>query len=74
MRRQFAVDMLAACHRGRVVVEDFVGDIGAGGDRLSNRQTAGMEIGAVAEIGEHMLFLVNGATPTHGTPSPPIWV
>ena len=29
LRRQFAVDMLAAGHRGRIVVEDLVGDVGA---------------------------------------------
>ena len=67
LRRQFAVDMLAAGHRGRVVIEDLVGDVGAGGDRLADREAAGMEIGAVAEIGEHVLFLGEGrdADPRH---------
>ena len=57
LRRELAVDMLAAGHRGRVVVEDLVGDVGARGDRLADREAAGMEIGAVAEIGEHVLLL-----------------
>ena len=56
LRRQLAVDMLAAGHRGRIVIEQLVGDVGAGGDRLPDRQTAGMEIGAVAEICEDMLL------------------
>jgi len=42
---------------GRVVIEDLVGDVGAGGDRLADRKAAGVEVGAVAEIGEHVLFL-----------------
>src|SRR4029079_9958701 len=41
LRRQFAVDMLAAGHRGRVVIEDLVGDVGAGRDRLADREAAG---------------------------------
>ena len=67
LRRQVAVDMLAAGHRGRIVIEDLVGDVGAGGDRLSDREAAGMEIGAVAEIGEHVFFVGEGgdADPRH---------
>ena len=67
LRRQLAVDMLAAGHRGRVVVEDLVGDVGARGDRLADRETAGVEIGAVAEIGEDVLLLGEGrdADPRH---------
>src|SRR6476646_7930371 len=38
LRRQIAVMALAAGHRDRVVVEDLVGDVGLGGDRLTNRQ------------------------------------
>ena len=52
---QRAVDRLAAGHRDRVVVEDLVGDVDLGRDRLADRQRAGMEIGAVAEVLEHVL-------------------
>ena len=71
LRRQVAVDVLAAGHRGRVVVENLVGDVGAGGNGLADRETAGMEVGAVAEIGEHMLFLGKGrhAHPRHALAS-----
>ncbi len=64
LRRQFAVDMLAAGHRGRIVIEDLVGDVGAGRDGLPDRKTAGVEIGAVAEIGENVL-LVGKRRDTH---------
>ena len=71
LRRQFAVDMLAAGHRGGVVVEELVGDVGAGGDRLADREAAGVEVGAVAEIGEDVLFLGEGcdADPRHALAS-----
>ena len=71
LRREFAVDMLAAGHRGRVVVEDLVGDIGLGGDRLADRKTAGVEIGAVAEVGEDVLFVGErrDAHPRHALPA-----
>ncbi len=55
--RQRAVERLAAGHRDRVVEQDLVGDVDAGGDRGADRHVAGMEIGAVADIGEDMLFL-----------------
>ena len=45
-----AVHRLAAGHRHRIVVEDLVGDVDAGGDRLADRQRAAMEVGAVAEV------------------------
>ena len=51
---QRAVDRLAAGHRDRVVVEDLVGDVDAGGDRLADRERAGMEVRAVAEVLEHV--------------------
>ena len=54
---QAAVHRLAAGHRHRVVVEDLVGRVDAGGDGGADRQQAGMEIGAVADIDEDM-FLV----------------
>ena len=71
LRRQFAVDMLAAGHRGGVVVEELVGDVGAGRDCLTDRKAAGVEVSAVAEIGEHMLFLGEGrdADPRHALAS-----
>ena len=49
------VDRLAAGHRDRVVVENLVGDVDAGGDRLPHRQRTGMEERAVAEVLEHVL-------------------
>jgi hypothetical protein len=52
--RQRAVDRLAAGHRDRVVVEDLVGDVDAGGDRLADRQRSGVEVRAVAEVLEHV--------------------
>ncbi len=54
---QTAVDRLPAGHRDRIVVENLVGDRHPGGDRLANRQQPGMEVGAVAQIGEDV-FLV----------------
>ena len=54
--RQFAIMFLAASHGDRVIVEDFVGDVGSGGDRLAHSEQAGVEIGAVAQIGEDMGF------------------
>src|SRR3546814_6632403 len=47
---QLAVDRLAAGHRHRIVVEDLVGDVDAGGHRLPDRQRAGVEVGAVAQV------------------------
>ncbi len=60
LRRKFAVDVLAAGHRGRVVIEDLVGDVGAGGDRLADREAAGVKIRAVAEVGEDVFFVGEG--------------
>ncbi len=51
---QRAVHRLAAGHRDRVVVEDLVGDVDAAGDRLADRQRAGVEVGAVAQVLEHV--------------------
>ena len=54
---QRPVHRLAAGHGDRVVVEDLVSDVDAGGDRGTDRQQAGMEIGAVTQIGEDMICL-----------------
>jgi hypothetical protein len=60
-------DLLAAGHRHGVVVEDLVGDVDAGGDALADRQQAAVEIGAVAQVGEHVLVGREGllADPGH---------
>ncbi len=52
---ELAVERLAAGHRHGVVVENLVGDVDAGRDRGANRQQAGVEVGAVAEVLEHVL-------------------
>ena len=52
--RQMPVDRLAARHRDRIVVKDFVGDVDAGRDARAHREIAAMKISAVAQIGEHM--------------------
>src|SRR5690554_4067139 len=67
LHSECAVHRLAAGHRHRVVVEDLVGDVGAGGNGDANGQHAGMEIGAIAEILEHVLLAGKGrlAQPGH---------
>src|SRR5690606_37541937 len=55
--RQRAVHRLAAGHGHRVVVEDLVGDVHLRGDGLADRQRAAVEVGAVAEVLEHVLRL-----------------
>ena len=52
--RQRAIDALAAGHRDRVVVEDLEGDVDAGRDRSPDPKAAGVEIGAVAQVLEHV--------------------
>ena len=69
-----AVDRLAAGHRDRVVEEDLVGDVDVGRDRGADREQARMEVGAVAQVREHVLGLGERRMPIHGTPSPPICV
>ena len=54
---QRAVDRLAAGHRDRVVVENLVGDVDLRRDRLPDRERAGVEIRAVAEVLEDVLRL-----------------
>ncbi|OPZ02648.1 MAG: hypothetical protein BWZ09_02526 [Alphaproteobacteria bacterium ADurb.BinA305] len=60
-------DLLTAGHGHRVVVEDLVGDVDAGGDRLADRQDAAVEVGAVAEVGKDVLLGREGllADPGH---------
>ena len=55
--RLAGLHMLAAGHRDRVIVEDLVGHVRAGGHRSADRETAGVRIGAVAEIDEHMVLV-----------------
>ena len=52
-----AVEGLAAGHRDGVVEEDLVGDRHLGRDRRANREQTGVEVGAVAEVGEDVLVL-----------------
>ena len=52
--REAAVVRLAAGHGDRVVEQDLVGDVGAGGDRGADRHVAGMVVGAVADVLEHV--------------------
>ena len=49
-----AVVRLAAGHGDHVVVENLVGDVGVRGDGLADGQAAGVEVGAVAEVLEHV--------------------
>ena len=51
---QAAVIGLAAGHGDGVVEQDLVGDVDAGRDRGADRQVAGMVVGAVAEVLEHV--------------------
>jgi hypothetical protein len=51
---QVTIHMLAAGHGHRVVEQDLVGDGELGRDRLADGQDAGVEIGPVAQVHEHM--------------------
>src|SRR3954453_15335438 len=64
---ELTVDRLAAGHRYGVVVENLIGDVDARRDGGADRQYPGVEIGAVAEIGEDVLRLGEGrlADPRH---------
>src|SRR5690606_6991296 len=59
--------LLATGHGHGVVVEDLVGDVDAGGNALADRQDAAVEIGAVTDVGEHVLVGAEGllAHPGH---------
>src|SRR5690606_4677935 len=63
---QHAVDRLPAGHRHRVVVEDLVGDVDPGRDRLADRQRAGVEVGAVAQVLEHVRGVGERGLPAPG--------
>ena len=56
-------DLLATGHRNRVVVQNLVGDVDAGSNALAYGEQAAMEVGAVAQIGEHMLVGAEGLLP-----------
>ncbi len=55
--RQPAVIGLAAGHRHRVVEQDLVGHLHAGGDGGADGEIAGVIVGAVAEILEHVIAI-----------------
>ncbi len=54
--RHLAGGVLAAGHGDGPVVEDLVGDVGAGRDGLADGERAGMEEGAVAQVLEEVLI------------------
>ena len=51
---QLAVDRLATGHGHGIVVENLVGDVHTGRDGGAHRQAAGVEVGAVTEVLEHV--------------------
>src|ERR1700735_1179973 len=55
-RRHAALDRLSAGHRDEAVEEDLVGDRNIGGERLTDRKRPRMRVGAVADIGEHVIL------------------
>ena len=64
--RNLPVHRLSAGHGYGIVVENLVGDIDLGRERRADREMAGMEIGAVAEIGEYMCHLRERCLPDPG--------
>ena len=54
--RHAALDRLTAGHRDEAVEKNLVGDRHVGRDRLADRERAGMGVGAVADIGEHVIL------------------
>ncbi len=52
-----AVMRLAAGHGDGIVVEDLVGDVGVGRDRLADGEVTRMEVGAVAQVLEDVRHL-----------------
>ncbi len=70
--RHAAVERLPAGHRNSIVVEDLVRHVDAGCSRGADRQAAGVDVGAVAEVLEHVRGLGErrladpvGALPAH---------
>ena len=55
INRQTALMMLAACHRHRIIEQDFIGHMRFGCDRITNGQNTGMVIGAIAQILEDVV-------------------
>src|SRR5690606_16161636 len=55
LHRQCAFGRLAPRHRDRVIVEDLVGHVDAGGDGKADRQRARMRIGAVTQVLEEVV-------------------
>src|SRR5215475_7052066 len=51
---ELAVHRLAAGHGDRIIIKDFVCHPTAGSNGLAYGEASGMEIGAVADIGENM--------------------
>ena len=55
LHRQLSVHRLTAGHGHGAVVENFVSDIDFGRDGRAYGQRAGVKVGAVAEVGEHVV-------------------
>src|SRR3984885_3723587 len=55
-RRHAALDRLPSRNREEAVEEDLVGDRNIGGERLADRERPRMRVGAVADIGEHVVL------------------
>ena len=56
-------DLLAAGHGNGVVVQNFVGDVDAGRNALAYRQQTTVEVGAVAQVGKHVLVVAERLLP-----------
>ena len=54
-RRQTTVMVLATCHRNRIIIKDFVGDIGIVRQRRPYRHNARVVVRAVPQILENMV-------------------
>ena len=57
---QATIEGLAAGHGHRIVVEQLEGDVGAGRERCANGQNAGVNIGPVTDVLEHVRALGEG--------------